>query len=131
MKAALRSAGLSPAEIGHINAHGVGMPDVDVFESQAIHDVFGPERGREGSRDGAQEFPGKFRRRVRAAGTGRVDSRPQPRRDSVHAELRHARPGVSGQRRRPKELQSTTNKIVLNVNVTRIGQASAAIIEVF
>jgi len=44
MRAALRQAGLSPADIGHVNAHGFGTVDGDLGEAQAIHDVFG-ERG--------------------------------------------------------------------------------------
>jgi len=38
---ALRDAGLTPAEIGHINAHGSGDPEDDAIEAAAIHDAFG------------------------------------------------------------------------------------------
>jgi 3-oxoacyl-[acyl-carrier-protein] synthase II len=41
MRAALRSSGLSPADVGHINAHGLAHPELDVQEALAIHDVFG------------------------------------------------------------------------------------------
>jgi len=44
MRAALRQSGLSPADIGHVNAHGFGTIDGDQSEAEAIHDVFG-ERG--------------------------------------------------------------------------------------
>ncbi|QDT53259.1 3-oxoacyl-[acyl-carrier-protein] synthase 2 [Caulifigura coniformis] len=40
--AALRDSGLTPADIGHINAHGAGDPEDDAIEAAAIHDVFGP-----------------------------------------------------------------------------------------
>src|SRR5690606_32607601 len=44
MRKALRSAGLSIEEVGHINAHGIGSVESDLAEGQAIHDVFG-DRG--------------------------------------------------------------------------------------
>lgn len=41
MRAALRSSGLTPEQIGHVNAHGSASPDRDRQEALAIHDVFG------------------------------------------------------------------------------------------
>jgi 3-oxoacyl-[acyl-carrier-protein] synthase II len=42
MKAALRDAGKSSADVGHINAHGLSTADRDVEEARAIWTVFGP-----------------------------------------------------------------------------------------
>lgn len=42
LRAALRSAGLEPAQIGHVNAHGAGTKVADLAEARAIHRVFGP-----------------------------------------------------------------------------------------
>jgi 3-oxoacyl-[acyl-carrier-protein] synthase II len=41
MEGALVSAGLGPADIGHINAHGSGMIEADRLEAQAIRDCLG------------------------------------------------------------------------------------------
>jgi 3-oxoacyl-[acyl-carrier-protein] synthase II len=38
---ALADAGVSPAEVDHVNAHGSGAEDLDVFEARAIGEVFG------------------------------------------------------------------------------------------
>jgi 3-oxoacyl-[acyl-carrier-protein] synthase II len=41
MKAALRDAGQSPGDVGHINAHGLSTTDRDADEARAIQAVFG------------------------------------------------------------------------------------------
>lgn len=41
LRAALRDAGLEPAEIGHVNAHGAGTIASDLAEARALHRVFG------------------------------------------------------------------------------------------
>lgn len=40
MRAALREAGLSPGEVGHIHAHGLGTRQGDLVEARAIREVF-------------------------------------------------------------------------------------------
>jgi 3-oxoacyl-[acyl-carrier-protein] synthase II len=41
MKSALRDAGRTPDDVGHINAHGLGTTDRDADEAKAIRAVFG------------------------------------------------------------------------------------------
>ena len=45
MRAALADAGMDPAAIDHVNAHGTGTKQNDLTESQAVLDVFGPRGG--------------------------------------------------------------------------------------
>lgn len=43
MKAAIRDAGKTPADVDHINAHGLGTVERDADEARAIRAVFGPQ----------------------------------------------------------------------------------------
>ena len=129
MRAALRDAGLRPDQIGHINAHGLGTIDVDIAEAQAILDVFGEDLGRRIPVTAPKSYLGNS-----GAGSGLLELAA-----SVVA-LTH---GVI-----PKTLNyefpdpacplnivanqplATSNRVVLSINVTRIGQAAAVIVEV-
>ncbi len=45
IKSALSDAGKTPADVGHINAHGLSTTDRDIDEARAIREVFGPRAG--------------------------------------------------------------------------------------
>jgi 3-oxoacyl-[acyl-carrier-protein] synthase II len=42
MGTALSQAGVTPADIDHVNAHGLGSPRFDAAEAKAIAEIFGP-----------------------------------------------------------------------------------------
>jgi 3-oxoacyl-(acyl-carrier-protein) synthase len=45
MQAAMDDAGLVPADVGHINAHGTATELNDALESEAINELFGTRAG--------------------------------------------------------------------------------------
>lgn len=129
MRGALRQANLQPNQIGHINAHGVGTKDGDIAEAQAILDVFGPELGKRIPVTALKSLMGNS-----GAGAGLLElagSIVGLSHGVIPQTLNYDTPDpecpinvVAGQP------LATSNRVVLNVNVTRIGQASAAIVEV-
>lgn len=64
---AMKEAGITPADVDHVNAHGLGSPELDAFEARAIRDVFGTavsvyamkgQIGNTGAASGAIELAG-------------------------------------------------------------------------
>ncbi|HEY0638896.1 MAG TPA: beta-ketoacyl-[acyl-carrier-protein] synthase family protein, partial [Pseudonocardiaceae bacterium] len=45
-ESALRRAGVTPAEVGYVNANGTGTPFSDTAEAAALHRLFGPDAER-------------------------------------------------------------------------------------
>lgn len=126
MQAALRVSGLTPADVGHINAHGLAHPELDRVEAQAIHDVFG-DLGSKVPVVGLKGYHGNP-----GAGTGLLElceSLLLLQEGLIPSTLNCDQPDpelklnvVTG------EPRPTGNKVVLNVNYTLIGQASAAVV---
>ncbi len=46
VRRALASAGISPARVGYVNAHGTGTPQNDAMEAKALHAAFGDDVAR-------------------------------------------------------------------------------------
>ncbi len=130
MRAALQSAGLNPEQIGHVNAHGLGTQETDIEEARAILDVFGPELGRRVPVTAPKSFIGNS-----GAGCGTLElaaSIVGLSRGLIPHTLNYETPDPEC----PLNIvtdqpQETDNRIVLNINVSRAGQATAAIVEVY
>ncbi len=126
MRSALRSADLAPADLGHINAHGLGTPDDDLAEAQAIHDVFG---------DTAAQIPVTGLKGVfgnSAAGCGTLElagSLLGLAQGFIPATHFCENPDPACNLNVVREQQATGNKTFVNVNFTRLGQASAIVVD--
>ena len=123
MRAALRDAEVSASEIGHISANGVAIREIDQAEAAAIQDIF-PEGvavtafksyiGNAGAGAGVQEIAASLLglRQGWIPKTLNCDELdPDCAIDVVRGEHR-----------------STPNKLFMNINVTRSGQASALVV---
>ncbi|HEY0984493.1 beta-ketoacyl-[acyl-carrier-protein] synthase family protein [Schlesneria sp.] len=129
MRGALRDANLTPDQIGHINAHGLGTKEVDIAEAAAIHDVFGSDLGRKIPVTAIKSFIGNS-----GAGSGLLElaaSVVSLTHGVIPQTLNYEKPDpacplniVVGQP------QPTSNNVVLSINVTKIGQAAASIVKV-
>lgn len=129
MRSALRDAGLTPEQVGHINAHGLGTRNVDIEEARAILDVFGDDLGRRIPVTAPKSLLGNS-----GAGSGLLELSASIiglSHGLIPHTLNYETPDpecplniVAG---RPQETTKTT---VMNINVTRVGQAAAAVIDV-
>jgi 3-oxoacyl-[acyl-carrier-protein] synthase II len=127
VRAALRSADLSPSDIGHINAHGLGDPQADLEEARAIHDVFGAL----GAEIPVTSLKGAVGNSAAASGTvelagsvlGLQQGLVPP---TLHCDTPDPECNLNVVRDEPRP---TKNRSVLNVSFTRFGQASAVIVQ--
>jgi 3-oxoacyl-[acyl-carrier-protein] synthase II len=125
MQSALRAAGVRPADIGHINAHGLGTKRDDVLEAAAIHEVFGNDTavpvtalksflGNAGSGCGTLELACSLIALKHGVIPHTLNyETPDP---ECRLNVVHGKP------------QPTDNRVVLKINVTRMGQASALVV---
>lgn len=126
IKSALKDAGVEIGDIGHINAHGQASEQSDIDEAAAIREAFGDVKvpvtsiksyvGNAGSGCGTIEMAAS----IIALQNGVIPKtlnyeRPDP---DCPINVVHG------------DHQPTDNKTFLNINVTRMGQASAAVISV-
>ena len=126
MRAALRDAGLTPADIGHINAHGLSDPQVDLAEARAIHAVFGDLGGK------VPVFAPKSLLGNSAAGSGAVEllaSLVGLQHGFIPATLNQTDPDSRCGLNVVREPLVPKNSRFLKINVTRLAQASAVVVE--
>lgn len=129
MRTALRSAGVTVEQVGHINAHGAGLRDLDREEALAIHDVFGPELG--------QRVPvTAIKSVIGSPGAGAASLEIAASLLGLAAGVipmtlnyEHPDPELPPLNIVTGEPRPTTNKLFLSLSVTRLGQASVAVIE--
>jgi 3-oxoacyl-[acyl-carrier-protein] synthase II len=129
MRAALKDAGLRPDQVGHINAHGLGTRELDIAEAKAIIDVFGEDLGRRIPVTAPKSFLGNS-----GAGSGLLELAASVV-GLAHGVIPYTLNYETPDPACPLNIVSkmplpTSNMIVLNINVTRVGQAAAAIVEV-
>ena len=125
MQSALEQAQLKPEDIGHINAHGVGSRITDQQEASAIGEVFGSQSttvpvtalksyfGNSGSGCGVMELAGSL---------------PALNGEPIPATLNFETPDPECPLNIVAKPTPSDKPVVLNINVTRIGQASALIV---
>ena len=126
MRAALKMAGLQPADVGHINAHGLGGKVSDLEEARAIHDVFGPDAsqipvvglkgfwGNSGAGDGALELAASLIGLQQGVVPFTLNTTEPDPECGLNVVCDKVRP--------------TDNKVVMNVNFTRVGQSSVVVV---
>lgn len=126
MRAALKDADVTPADVGHINAHGLGERAEDIEESLAIRDVFGESAnavpvtalksylGNSGSGCGTLELAGSL-----------CSLREGVILPTLNYETPDPECPLNVVRDEP---MATANKVFLNINVTINGQASAVVV---
>lgn len=126
MQAALRDAGMQPGEIGHVNAHGLSTRVSDREEAAAFADVFGEAArevpvtalksyfGNAGSGCGSLELAGSLLMLQQGAIPPTLNFQtPDP---ECPLNVVHGEP------------LPTSNRTVLKISVTRMGQAAAVIV---
>jgi len=126
MKSAMRDADISPADIGHINAHGLGEQQSDLAEANAIQDVFG-DRAATVPVTAPKSFLGNS-----GAACGTLElaaSLCGLKQGVVPATISCENPDEAcGLNIVRGDVLPVQNKTVLNVNVTASGQAAALVI---
>jgi 3-oxoacyl-[acyl-carrier-protein] synthase II len=124
VRAALRDSGIDPGEVGHVNAHGSGLPAMDLAEARALNRVFGRKgvpvtalkgyMGNTASGSGAIEMAAS----LLAVNAGFVP--PVRNCDSPDPEL-----GLDLVLHEPRPCE---NPVFVKVTTTRHGQAAAVVV---
>ena len=125
VKKALKDAGVSPSDIGHINAHGLGVQEIDQAEADAIRDIFGDLAAtipvtaaksfltNSGAACGTLELATSFFGLKHGVVPATINHSPEHNTSGLN--IVHGEP------------LAIDNKVFLNINVTGNGQAAALI----
>jgi 3-oxoacyl-[acyl-carrier-protein] synthase II len=125
MAQALKSAKLTPDDIGHVHAHGLSTLRCDIAEAQAIHEVF-RDRKRPVPVTAAKSYFGNL-----GAAGGMVElvaSMMALQHDALFPTLNYETPDPQCPIEVVREPALPAGANVLNLNVTPQGQASAVIV---
>ncbi len=124
VKAAIRDAGLEPAQIGHVNAHGAGSQLSDLAEARAFRRIFGeggvPVTALKGALGNLVSGCGAVELILSLIGASKGQIPATLNCDDLDPELGLDVVQVTA--------RSTRNPVFLNTNVTRLGQASALVV---
>lgn len=126
MQGAIRDAALRPQDIGHVNAHGLGTVEADYLEARAIHDVFG-EYGGKVPVTAFKSYLGNS-----AAGCGSLElagSLAGLAHGVIPPTLNCRSPDPECGLNVVAAPLPAKNRTFLKINVTRMGQASAVVVE--
>lgn len=126
LRSALRTAGLKPQDIGHINAHGSANPELDAQEAAGIRDVFAadapqvPVVGLKGYHGNAGASTGmlELAMSVLSLQQGLIPY-------TLNTDQPDPALGLNIVTREPR---ATSNRVVAKVSYTLIGQASTVIV---
>jgi 3-oxoacyl-[acyl-carrier-protein] synthase II len=128
MRAALASAGMTPGDVGHINAHGMSTRTSDEQEAAAIVDVFGPLAERVPV-VAAKSYFGNL-----GAGSGTVEliaSLLAMKAGRLFRTLNYDTPDPKCPIRVVRDDATPAGASFLNINVTPQGQAGAILVRAF
>jgi 3-oxoacyl-[acyl-carrier-protein] synthase II len=121
MNSALRDAGKTAADVGHINAHGLSTTDRDADEARAIHEVFG-DRARDIPVTAMKSYFGNL-----GAGSAVVEliaSVLALREGKLPRTLNYATPDPACALAVTRDDATPTGRSFLNLSVTPQGQAA-------
>lgn len=128
LRQALRTAGLSPGDVGHIHAHGLSTRHCDAAEARAIQDVFG-DRREPVPVTAAKSYFGNL-----GAGSGTVEliaSLLALKHGRLFPMLNYTTPDPDCPIRAARSGVDAPGECVVNINVTPQGQASAIAVRTY
>lgn len=125
IRASLRDAGLSPSQIGHIQAHGLGTTSCDADEARAIGEVFGTAT-EQPPVTALKSYAGNL-----GAGSGLIElvaGTLALLNNRLFPILNYETPDPACPIRAARDLENSPGESFINLSVTPQGQASAMVV---